>query len=341
MPCTTLTAMWGGRRAISSIADIRNQGVVLGKYGGIDSRNHGWGRSMAFAGRQIAQSRYASYSSRDIVGDRWAKFAEWARSELGIRDMRDVTEATVRQYGQFLSQSDYAISTAQNLISAVNTVMAYAREGAWQSVSPRELIGQARSQVRATAPVTLDRGRYEAAREALRAAGLDRAAAALGLAREFGVRIEEAVKADLARWAREADRHGAINVQEGAKGGRRAPRWVPVRPQGREALKTALRASPAASRNLIAPTESYRQIRDGEIRAGRAILHDHGLRGYHDARAAYACERYQELTGRPAPAVAGQRVADRGADRAARQTIGAELGHGRIDVLAAYVGSAR
>jgi len=41
------------------------------------------------------------------------------------------------------------------------------------------------------------------------------------------------------------------------------------------------------------------------------------------------------------PVVAGGRVADRSQDRAARAIIAQELGHGRVEVLATYVGSAR
>ena len=55
----------------------------------------------------------------------------------------------------------------------------------------------------------------------------------------------------------------------------------------------------------------------------------------------YACKRYRQLTGAAAPAVAGRRDVDKTTDRAARQVISRELGHGRIDVVAAYVGSAR
>ncbi|MCF7997248.1 MAG: hypothetical protein K9L32_09620 [Chromatiaceae bacterium] len=66
------------------------------------------------------------------------------------------------------------------------------------------------------------------------------------------------------------------------------------------------------------------------------------MRGYHDARAAFACERYQALSGQPAPVIAGgQHLADREADGQAREVIAVELGHGRTDVVAAYIGSAR
>ena len=54
----------------------------------------------------------------------------------------------------------------------------------------------------------------------------------------------------------------------------------------------------------------------------------------------YACDRYAQLTGCPAPAVAGCRQANKAVDRSARQILSQELGHGRADVVAAYVGSA-
>ena len=155
------------------------------------------------------------------------------------------------------------------------------------------------------------------------------------------MRSEEATKADLGRLSQEASRLGKVNVLEGTKGGRSAPRWVPVTADGRVAIQAALDARPAGSRNLLAPGESYAAWRSGELRDGREILHGHGAKGFHDARAAYACQRYKELTGHEAPAVAGHRGADRGADRAARAVIARELGHGRADVCRAYVGSSR
>ncbi|MFQ6024279.1 MAG: integrase, partial [Acidiferrobacterales bacterium] len=66
-----------------------------------------------------------------------------------------------------------------------------------------------------------------------------------------------------------------------------------------------------------------------------------GLGTIRDLRAAFACERYQDMTGCPAPAVAGGRSADKDDDLCARQAIAHELGHGRVDVIAAYVGSSK
>ena len=80
------------------------------------------------------------------------------------------------------------------------------------------------------------------------------------------------------------------------------------------------------------------QFLEQQIRPARELLHAHGLKGFHDLRAAYACERYQQLTGQPAP-VNGGRCADRTLDRKRAQQISHELGHNRIDVVAAYIGS--
>ena len=71
----------------------------------------------------------------------------------------------------------------------------------------------------------------------------------------------------------------------------------------------------------------------------RETLHELGLKGFHELRAAYACERYQQLTGHAAPVNGGHchRI-DRDLDQQARQQISLELGHNRIDVVAAYIG---
>ncbi len=204
-----------------------------------------------------------------------------------------------------MREQGLAVSTAQNRISTINVVMGHAREGRWETVSPREVVGEARSQVRTEAPATLCRGTYMAAVDALRAAGLERSAAVLGLARELGMRSEEASKADLPRLMREADTRGNVNIQDGTKGGRDAPRWVPMTDAGRAALQAAMAARPDGSPNLLAPGETYRAWREGELRSGREILHEHGVRGYHDARAAYACEPPRAIStvppARPSP----------------------------------------
>ncbi|MNR63663.1 hypothetical protein D3C85_1860490 [compost metagenome] len=56
-------------------------------------------------------------------------------------------------------------------------------------------------------------------------------------------------------------------------------------------------------------------------------------------RAAYACERYEQITRHLAPIYGGNCYQlDRRLDQEARVQVSYELGHGRIDVVSAYIG---
>lgn len=69
------------------------------------------------------------------------------------------------------------------------------------------------------------------------------------------------------------------------------------------------------------------------------ILHNNDLKGFHELRAADACERYEQIANHLAP-INGGRCSrlDPHLDREARSQISYELGHGRIDVVSAYIG---
>ena len=335
----------------------------MGRYA--SSRNFGYGKQLAHAGKQALRDHYGQGHHNTVAthASRWSEFANWAR-ENGVRDVAkadnsELATAYAQHVRDQVETGEISVATAQNRISSVNTTFAALRGDRQVQVSPSEYAGK-RSNIRTEEPAALDTTRAQGAAEALRDGGMHRAAAALELARALGVRREEAIKSDLDRWSREAARHEQVNVLEGTKGGRDADRWVPVGKAQRQALTNALAARPDGSRNLIDLNESYAQLaisRGGEIAQGRAILQQHGLPGYHDARAAYACQRYEQITGCPAPAVAGQRyeqitgcpapavagqrLAPKTLDRQARTIISAELGHGRLDVLTPYVGSSR
>jgi integrase len=181
--------------------------------------------------------------------------------------------------------------------------------------------------------------------QALSEHGQQRVSAIVYLARETGMRLREVILADLPRLQREARQLGKINIQDGTKGGRSgasAPRWIAVTDQVRDALYRASEASPNGSRNLLTPDESYKVFLRAVVRPARDILHEHGLKGFHELRAAYACERYEQLTGFSAPVNGGRgHREDRVLDRQARQQISHELGHNRIDVVSAYIGGRR
>jgi len=177
---------------------------------------------------------------------------------------------------------------------------------------------------------------------ALREQQLPRAAAIVYLARATGMRLREAILANLPRLKREAVQYGRINIQDGTKGGRSgalAPRWLWVNDNIRKALRYAELTSPAGSRNLLAPNESYLDFQQRIVRPARDILHTLNLKGFHELRAAYACERYEQITHYLAPVKRGDcNQLGRNLDQEARVQISYELGHGRIDVVSAYIG---
>ena len=156
------------------------------------------------------------------------------------------------------------------------------------------------------------------------------------------MRLREAILAELPRLHRKAERLGRINIQDGSKGGRSgasAPRWIVANEAAKAALQFARKASPTGSRNLLARDESYAAFLQQTVLPARETLHAHGLKGFHELRAAYACERYEQFTGHPAPVNGGHcyRI-DRDLDQQARQQISLELGHYRVDVVSAYIG---
>ena len=168
----------------------------------------------------------------------------------------------------------------------------------------------------------------------------ERIAASLVLQSEFGLRREEAMKfqPEYALSGRSPLDAGTNEIRlkgSWTKGGR--DRVIPIKTQSqREALAKA--AYLARSGSMIPPDRSYRQhliIWEKET-AAQGIGRTHGLRH------AYAQRRYLELTGWAAPAVAGIRKLtpdERLKDQEARKIISEELGHGRIAITNAYLGS--
>jgi integrase len=208
--------------------------------------------------------------------------------------------------------------------------------------SPSKALGMQRSGVRHSVPQGQDREQVKQIVDALCRHHQLRAAAIVLLTRATGMRLREAILADLPRLSREAEACGKINIQDGTKGGRAgasAPRWIAVDEHVQSALGFAQWVSPESSRNLIAPHESYLNVLQEIIRPARDIPHAHNLKGFHELRAAYACERYEQITQHRAPINGGHCCQlDRNLDREARRQISYELGHGRIDVVSAYVG---
>ncbi|AZC28814.1 Integrase [Pseudomonas chlororaphis subsp. piscium] len=317
-------------------------------------RNFGFGRQLSYAGPQALKDLFGDghFATVKAHSDRWQAFVQWCRSDEGpgLNDARQIDREILMRYAvhvrEEVDQGSVGIATAQNRLSSVNRTMAALRGDQYVKIpSPSKALGLHRSSVRSEAPQGQDRAQIELIALVLSERGQQRVAAIVHLARDTGMRLREAILADLPRLQREARQLDKINIQDGTKGGRSgasAPRWIAVTDQIRGALDRAWEASPSVSRNLLAPNESYKEFMQSVVRPARDILHEHGLKGFHELRAAYACERYEQLTGLNAP-VNGGRVhrEDLELDQRARQQISHELGHNRIDVVSAYIGGRR
>ncbi|WP_223528995.1 integrase domain-containing protein [Pseudomonas sp. A-RE-23] len=316
-----------------------------------DGRNFGYGRQLSYAGPQALRELFdgGHYGTVKAHSERWQTFVRWCRSVdgPGFNDARQINRQTLMDYAGHLRQQvergELAIATAQNRLSSVNRTMAALRGDQYVKVpSPSKALGMRRTSVRHSVPQGQDREQVKRIVEVLCVHQQPRAAAIAQLARATGMRLREAILADLPRLKRESEQYGKINIQDGTKGGRSgasAPRWIKVDEHIREALRFAEQVSPDGSHNLLAPHESYLDFIQGTVRPIRDLLHMHNLKGFHELRAAFACERYEQITQYPAPINGGHCYQlDRCLDQEARVQISYELGHGRIDVVSAYIG---
>ena len=156
----------------------------------------------------------------------------------------------------------------------------------------------------------------------------------LELQKAFGLRREEAIKFQPSF----ADRGDHITLKASwTKGGK--PREIPVRTEAQRLVLSRARQL-AGNGSLIPSSRNYRQ----QLRIYERHTANAGLSKMHGLRHAYAQQRYQELTGWPAPAAGGPTVkgltpGQKMIDRTARLTISGELGHERIQVVGIYLGN--
>jgi hypothetical protein len=319
--------------------------IDMSKVGG--HRNFGYGKRMAWAGKQAIRDRYGDgrYATFAAHVERWKVFSAWCQEVFGIRDARKIDRSVIETYGQTLSthikNDRLSVAYAQNLLSTVNVVLESMRGDRQVRIAPAAAVGE-RSTVRSTAPAGLDREMVRQCAEHIRSAGHAPVASVVELARELGLRLREASMLDTRLALHQARTLGAVNITAGTKGarGRHVDRWVPASETAVACLVRAA-ALQGDGRNLIPPEMSWRQWNWRVHRVWSVARDSYGLKKIHDLRAAYACERYEQLTGSQAPVIAGVRRASRVDDREARNAIAGELGHARRDVVAAYVGSAR
>lgn len=310
-------------------------------------RNFGYGKQMEWAGKQALRANFGDgrYNTVGSHAERFRHFATWCKEQKQIRDAAEITREDVEAYCRSLAgevdAEQLKVSYAINLISSVNVTLSSLRGDDKLRVKPSAEVGS-RNRTRRDPPAGLRQHSVRQCADRLRRDGHARIAATIEVARAFGLRRREASMLNARAALGQAYKRGAINITAGTKGGRghRVDRWVPVTLYTMQVLRRAADAQGKA-RNLIEPELSLKQWFSRLRHAWTLVRDDYGLKKFHDLRAAYSCARYQKLTGHAAPAVAGKRIADRRADNQARQTIAAELGHGRVDVVASYIGGTK
>ncbi len=311
------------------------------------TRNFGLGsREMGKAGEyalnNAAKNGGVSFSTAGTNVARWRIFTICAKDN-GVKRMENVTQELVKKYGRELAlnvnSGDLSAATAQVYISAVNSVMSLATHREWKSVSPtKDCNVPRRCAIRQDVPGALDLSAFGRAVEAVQDQLGARVGAVVELARHLGLRSKEASLVDARRALAQAEATGRVTIAYGTKGGRK--REMPITsPEQVQALVHAAKAQ-GSDRSMIPAAQSWKKWRDGELRGARKLVREHTTGGLHDLRSAYACQRYQEMTGHPAPAAGGV-IADKIKDLDVRMVISKELGHNRVDVMAEYIGGRR
>lgn len=308
------------------------------------SRNFGAGtRDMGSAARiHLVRTQSISFLSHESVNtlhDRFRQFVKFAKLQ-GVGKLEKITFQLARAYGLSLAgqvdAEEMAPAYAHDLLSAVNTVMRLVT--IWTPLSAtQDCEIRNRSAIRQDVPGGYVLDEFDDAVSSLETQGLIRQAAIARLAREINFRSKEASLLDAVEALKSIEK-GVLVVTAGTKGGRK--REIPI---GTERQVSALRIAAhvqGTGRNLIPDYMAWKAWREGGLRDGREALQIAGIGGYHELRAAYACQRYLELTDTLAP-VFGGRVQNKVLDLHARKVISAELGHGRIDVVSEYVGGRR
>ncbi|MBJ6137939.1 integrase domain-containing protein [Marinobacter litoralis] len=284
--------------------------------------------------RPLVADGTLSYSSYGSIVDRWLVFVNFLVAREEIPKVEEISKDLVIEFSKSLA--DTQPSYAQNVISSINTVMKALTDGDWVTVSPvRDCLIARRCNVRTTQPSGMDDHQINKALKQLENAHLSRGRVVALAAKTFGLRVKEATLLDYKQSLQQALSDGYIDIRLGTKGGR--PRRIPITAPDEQipALRSGAKIQ-GDHFSLIPPDMTWKKFRENEIVKTRAVLKSNGIASIRDLRAAYACQRYQNETGKPAPVMGGR--ATKEADEKARTIIAEELGHNRTNVTNSYLG---
>ena len=318
------------------------------------TRNFGIGsRNLLRAGKMCSQQSEKSFSTRGTLADRWTVFAKWLDAEFGISKMENITPEHLIAYGRHLNhrikQGELKPSTAQLYVSAVNSVLKTATEGSWKTVSPTKDCGIPKRKYLPESSKALPQSQHDQVVADLTEQTeepLDqRVIVLLNLQRTLGLRFKESALLDARQALKQGDKTGTVTILTGTKGGKR--REVPVSNEAKIALKQATKIQDG--RSMIPIDMSYVKFRHECYAKAQQLQFN-----FHAQRHHYAQQRYQELTGAPAPITTGIPRKDwlnylanflnvdsataEAIDIKARLQLSTELGHNRLEVVSVYIG---
>lgn len=300
-------------------------------------QNYGFGRTLKYAANNALRQHYGDgrYATRATVISKCGGFFEYLKSQQ-IYDFRKVNQSIVRAYARSVQQeveSRLCSATGQGKLSAVNQLMLALTGSREYWVSPVTFVGR-RSQVRNKVPLGLDTEKFE--RVITRPELPPEIKIVVRLCRQFGLRIREATLLRVSSARREAKLKGSFLLFRGCKGGRM--REVAVDAKGLALLEEI---HSELGRDCVIPEGwNYVQFSRFAYHAWNPVAKKWGLStGFHDLRAAFGCAAYTEITGVDAPVLSGGVQSSR--DIEARTHVATVLGHGRIQIAAAYVGTKR
>ena len=318
-------------------------------------RNYSYGKKLGEAIHKALDQHYgpdSHFTTRATHKRRSAVFVRYCKRR-GMNDARKIDREFIVQFGAYIKarlNGDYdwadgsvdeqiSVAYAHNAISTVNIVARAFRGDDALKVSAREILGVCRKSVR-TKEIRADIVDARYAANLAIAAGFERGAALILLARAWGMRVRECVIQDLDRMRREIEATGEAAILEGCKGGRRAKnRTIKANEFRMEALNYAIEVRPEGSRNLLSEIDTVKSFLRKEVNPCRQFLLSSGIPHFMELRAGFAQDVYEEVMGGPSP-LKGP-IRDRVMDRIAREEVARQLGHNRVSVASSYVGGMR
>jgi hypothetical protein len=318
-------------------------------------KNYGKGESLGYAANVALDDFYtraSHFNTRATHKQRVKTFVKYCKRQK-MRDVRNIDKPFVLLFGAYVKDrldSDYkwpdgsfdkriSIAYAHNLISTVNILMRAFRGDDQLKISGREVLGVCRKGVR-TRGIQADVVDTQHAANRAIAAGFERGAAVMMCARAWGMRVREAILQDLDRMQCEILATGEAAILEGCKGGRKSrDRTIKINEFRQAALDYAVEVRPQGSTNLLSETDTVKRFLLRELNPCRPLLKDAGVPTFHELRAGFAQDIYEEILQGPSPLK--QPIRDKVMDRIARDEVARQLGHGRRAIAGAYVGGVR